>query len=137
MICVSSCTSLLVISSGLTGASINLRQWLAAEAGLFDLLQGTGQRPLGIEYLLAQLIAHRIQLVVDAVAQAVLDVGQAMRGVVGVADGALIGEGDLGQLADAVVVVLGPFLADGAGGQPATRGVAEGGDHAIGVFHGQ
>ena len=75
------------------------------------------------------------------VAEAVGDAGEAMGGVVDVADVAVVRQGDLGQLPHAVVVVGRGFrartVAHRAAGQPAARRIGQGRRKTVGIDDGQ
>jgi hypothetical protein len=60
-----------------------------------------------------------------------------MCGVVGGAEAAAVGQGDLGELAGRVVGVAGVFAAGGLAGQAAPGVVAEGGGQTVRVDDGQ
>src|SRR5579883_2039337 len=106
--------------------------------------EGALERAGGILRRLVGAIAGGIQGVVDRVAQVVGDVGQAVRGIVGVGQIRAIGLGDLRHLADVVVGeggddVVGRSRALGVGAhgareQPAARVVGHIGDGAVGVL---
>lgn len=72
---------------------------------VIDPLLVAGQGAVGIADLLAQVVAHSIQGIVDAVALVVFHPDKSMGGIIVVADKTAIGLGNSGEVADRIKVI--------------------------------
>jgi len=93
-------------ASVMVSSLLRLDEILETAQRVIDAGLGSGEHALGVGDLFLGAVAGVVQGVGDAVAQAVVETGQSVRGVVVVADPTGVGQGDFLELANFVVVVV-------------------------------
>ena len=95
---------------------------------------GFGGAAVGVFQHLLGDVAHQVQGVVDFVAEAVADGGQAVGGIVDKTGIGAIRQGEFGELAGIVIAVSGDLRTGGGAQQSAALVVLQQGNQAVGIF---